>query len=92
MFPDVDTKSNLWPSVLEEILVFADIELESLSRHNIILKILVYKRNQIAHGKKELITEIAYYRNFESAVYDVMYQLAFGIDERLKRPPYSLAA
>jgi hypothetical protein len=88
IFPEVDTKSNLWPNVLQELLDAADINLHTLAVHQVSIKTLVSRRNKIAHGNQELISEIAYYRNFENAVYDLMYELAFSIDERLRRPPY----
>jgi hypothetical protein len=88
-FPEVDTKSNLWPNVLEELLNDADISLTSLDDHRIRLKTLVEKRNNISHGKGDVVSEVSYYREFESAVYDIMYEMALKIDERLKSPPYS---
>lgn len=87
-FPDVDTQSNLWPSVLQELLNFADIRIDSLSVHEVKLKTLVSRRNNIAHGNQELIGGVEYYSTFEAAVYDVMYELAFRVDERLGSPPY----
>jgi hypothetical protein len=87
-FPEVDTKSNLWPNVLESLLMDADITLETLDSHRLKIKTLVNRRNTIAHGKQDIVSEISYYRGFESAVYDVMYEMALKIDERLKRAPY----
>ena len=88
VFPDVDTRSNLWPSVLKELLDAADIQLPNLEVHRASLQTLVSRRNSIAHGKSDMIQEISYYRKFESAVYDVMYELAFSVEERLGRSPY----
>lgn len=88
IFPEVDTKSNLWPNVFEELLDAADIALPALTTHRLRLKTLVSRRNNIAHGIHELIQEVSYYRSYESAIYDIMYELAFGIDERLSREPY----
>lgn len=88
-FPDVDTKSNLWPNVLENLLSDADITVETLDTHRAKISTLVSRRNNIAHGQKEIVQEIEYYRGFESAVYDLMYEMAFKIDERLKLAPYA---
>nr|WP_315383033.1 MAE_28990/MAE_18760 family HEPN-like nuclease [uncultured Sphingomonas sp.] len=87
-FPEVDTKSNLWPNVLEDLLNDADIEVDSLSHHRIKISTLVKRRNNIAHGKKDVVEETEYYRGFESAVYDLMYEIALRLDERLKLAPY----
>lgn len=87
-FPDVDTKSNLWADTLEEILGYADISVRSLSSHRIEINTLVNRRNKIAHGQREMIVEVDYYRRFESATYELMYDIAYAIDERLKQPPY----
>ncbi|QND34248.1 hypothetical protein HB772_19840 [Sinorhizobium meliloti] len=86
-FPDVDTKSNLWPNVLEELLKLADIDCPSIDNNRVVLKALVGKRNGIAHGEDIEAT----YKDYliqEKAVYAVMYELAFAIDERLKQPPF----
>ncbi len=87
-FPEVDTKSNLWPNVLKELLDSADLEVLKLAEHSIKLRTLVSRRNNIAHGKREIIEELEYYRSFENAVYDLMYELAYRIDDRLKLSPY----
>ncbi len=88
-FPEVDTKSNLWPNVLEDLLEKADITLDAINTHRLKISTLVTRRNNIAHGKRDLIAEIAYYRGFEDAVYDLMYEMAYKIDERLRLAPYS---
>lgn len=88
-FPDVDTKSNLWPHVLIDLLKSADLNTDKVKEHQIKLKTLVGRRNEIAHGKNNLISEVSYYLTFEQVVYDVMYDLALQIDTRLKMPPYS---
>ncbi|PEQ13220.1 hypothetical protein B2G71_07200 [Novosphingobium sp. PC22D] len=87
-FPEVDTKSNLWPNVLKTLLEDADINIDALYDHKVKISTLVHRRNKIAHGKRDIVSEISYYRSFESAVYDIMYEMAFRIDERLKSDPY----
>ncbi|WP_157879136.1 MAE_28990/MAE_18760 family HEPN-like nuclease [Pararhodospirillum photometricum] len=89
-FPEVDTKSNLWPNILEQLLYEADVKLQTIDQHRVTIKSLVARRNNIAHGKQEIITELSLYRSHELAVYEVMYDLAFSLDERIKRPPYSI--
>jgi hypothetical protein len=87
-FPDVDTKYNLWPNLLEDLLRSADIQPDIATKHNFEIKTLVARRNEIAHGRQDLISEIGYYAKYEAVVYDIMYEIAFLIDERLTEPPY----
>ena len=82
-FPEVDTQSNLWPNVLRDLLVCADLNPEIVSSYEAQLKTLVSRRNEIAHGQKNFISEVAYYITFDEAVRGIMYDLAFAIDERL---------
>jgi hypothetical protein len=88
VFDDVDTKSNLWPDLLVQLLEMADLTSEQVERNRVKLKTLVSRRNEIAHGRKNFINEVSYYLEYERAVYEVMYDLALGIDSRLKQPPY----
>ncbi|MCO5163522.1 MAG: MAE_28990/MAE_18760 family HEPN-like nuclease [Mesorhizobium sp.] len=87
-FPEVDTKSNLWPSVLEELLELADISCPSVAKHRVLLKALVGKRNGIAHGEAVSAKYDDYLRQ-ENAVYEVLYDLAFQVDARLKLAPFT---
>lgn len=89
IFPEVDTKSNLWPNVLIDLLVSADLNPNKVKEHEQKLKTLVGRRNEIAHGKNNFISEVSYYLTFETVVYDVMYDIALQVDSRLSMPPYS---
>lgn len=89
-FPEVDTKSNLWPNVLEELLAFADIDCPSIDKNRVLLKALVGKRNGIAHGQA-VSADYEDYLKQETAVYEVMYDLAFQVDARLRQPPFAAA-
>lgn len=82
-FPEVDTQSNLWPNILCELLVCADINPEMVSKYEAQLKTLVSRRNDIAHGQRSFIREVEYYLTFDDAVHNIMYDFAFAIDERL---------
>jgi len=82
-FPEVDTKSNLWPKTLEDLLVSADLQIPSLSENNRRLSTLVSRRNKIAHGERDMILDYSYYLEFEHAALEVMYDLALAIDTRL---------
>ena len=87
-FPEVDTESNLWPSVMHKLLADADIVVECVETHATKIETLVSRRNDIAHGQKNFIAEVGYYLTYEEAVYDVMYHLAYSVDDRLSRAPY----
>lgn len=89
-FPDVDTQSNLWPNVLIDLMNVADLNSDRVKEHELKLKTLVARRNKIAHGENNMISEVNYYKEFEKVVYDVMYDLAFQIEERLSRPPFAV--
>lgn len=84
-FPDVDTKSNLWPQTLSALLQDADIDTMIIDKHEQKLRTLVSRRNEIAHGKRNFIDEIGYYLTFENTIREIMYDLAYAIDDRLKR-------
>jgi len=87
-FPDVDTKSNLWPDVLIDLLRTADLNTTIAEKNEAKLRTLVSRRNSIAHGEKNFINEISYFRGFEEAVYEVLYDVALQVDYRLSQPPY----
>jgi len=79
-FPEVDTKSNLWPNLLADLLRGADIQPDIAAKHKFEIQTLVARRNEIAHGRHDLISEIGYYVKYESVVYDIMYEVAFLVD------------
>ena len=87
-FPDVDTQSNLWPDVLIELLKSADLNTAIAEKNEAKLRTLVSRRNSIAHGEKSFINEISYFRGFEEAVYEVLYDVAIQVDSRLSQSPY----
>ena len=82
-FPEVDTESNLWPTVFERLLVDADITLQSLQPSTRSISTLVSRRNKIAHGERDIIPDFEYYLKFEEVTKTVMYDLALAIDEKL---------
>ncbi|MFM7641320.1 MAG: MAE_28990/MAE_18760 family HEPN-like nuclease [Cyanobium sp.] len=87
-FPEVDTNSNLWPETLVALLVSADLESQIVNKNRSKLTTLVSRRNEIAHGQKNFIAEFKYYLTYEAAVYEVMYDLALQVEERLASTPY----
>lgn len=87
-FSEVDTDSNLWPETLIALLISADLDSKTVEENRPKLATLVARRNEIAHGQKNLIPEFCYYRTYETAVYEVMYDLALQVEERLASSPY----
>jgi hypothetical protein len=88
-FPEVDTKSNLWPAVLIDLMETADLDVAKVKEHEMKLKTLVSRRNKIAHGEHNIIEELDYYKTYEDAVYEVLYDIAIQVDKRLTTPPFS---
>ena len=88
-FPDVDTQSNLWPDVLIGLIESADLSPSKVKEHRVKLSTLVSRRNGIAHGENNIISEFEYYKTFEDAVYDVIYDLAYQVEARLQDAPYA---
>lgn len=87
-FPEVDTESNLWPDVLIGLIKMADLSSSKVEEHRAKLTTLVSRRNKIAHGENNIIAEFDYYKTFEDAVYEVIYDLAYQVEEKLQKPPY----
>jgi hypothetical protein len=87
-FPDVDTESNLWPDKREKLLEQADINADIVRRHARRIRTLVARRNGIAHGELNIISDVDYYLSFEQTIYEIMYKMVYLIDERLEKAPY----
>lgn len=87
-FPEVDTRSNLWPNVLVELMEIADLSPAKVQEHRVKLATLVARRNGIAHGENNMIPEFSYYKSYEDAVYEVIYDLAFQVEEKLQHLPF----
>jgi len=87
-FPEVDTDSNLWPQTLIALLASADLDSRTVEMNRPKLATLVSRRNEIAHGQKNFIAEYPYYLTYETAVYEVMYDLALQVEARLASTPY----
>lgn len=82
-FPEVETDSNLWPNTLFQILDYADLKLPSINLHDRKLETLVRRRNKIAHGERDIISDLTYYLQYEEAFTIVAYELVFAIEDRL---------
>jgi hypothetical protein len=81
----VDTQSNLWPEVLDQLLLSLDLFQYNIVDDKIKLKTLVARRNDIAHGKRVFIDSIGYYSEYEGVVTRLMYSLALAVVDRCER-------
>lgn len=85
---ELETKSNLWPQLLIENSSSIDLPFEKVTEHERKLKALVSRRNEIAHGKKMVISTLEEYQPYEDAALLVMHELAVAILERLEQRSY----
>jgi hypothetical protein len=89
VFPDeIDTESNLWPSVSQKINDSIGLQYPLLNAHEAELRQLVGRRNKIAHGEKLEIADIPQFQQFEHAAVLVMHELALGVAECLENKTY----
>lgn len=89
VFPDeIDTESNLWPSVSQKINDSIGLQYPLLNTHEAELRQLVGRRNKIAHGEKLEIADMQQFQQFEHAAVVVMHELALGVAECLENKSY----
>lgn len=88
-FPEeIDTKSNLWPDLSQEINSSVGLECPLLGLHSAELGQLVSRRNKIAHGEKMEIADIKQFQRFEHAAVLVMHELAISVVKCLDERSY----
>jgi MAE_28990/MAE_18760-like HEPN len=80
--------SNLYPRLLRANLQRVCLPYGEVDAHEQLLKSLVGRRNDIAHGKKLVIADLATYELHERAVLDVIYGLAYAIIDALEHRRY----
>lgn len=83
-----DEHENLWPDTVRENSRCAGLQLAEIDNHAVALKALVSRRNDIAHGKKMYIKDLAEYQKFENAATVVMHELAIVMVESLDTNSY----
>lgn len=79
--------SNLWPEVFEKMMSRLGLSTTFYSPHSVILKSLVARRNDIAHGENVGITD-ASIAMLDKAVWDVFYNLTVVITEACATKAY----
>jgi hypothetical protein len=85
---DVDTKSNLWPSIAAGINESLGLKCQLLDQHKTELGQLVGRRNEIAHGQKLEIASLAQFQQFENSALLVMHELAIAVVDALDAQAY----
>jgi hypothetical protein len=87
-----DTKSNLWPALLKEHCDTMSLLVPSVETETVKLRTLVARRNEIAHGKPNVIKSLAEYSKYEDAVSAVIYELAIAVSEAVRQKEYLSSA
>jgi MAE_28990/MAE_18760-like HEPN len=83
-FPEdsrLKTESNLWPNVFERENGKLGISCDELEKHRARIKTLVARRNDIAHGKSMVISNLKEYNEYENAALCLMHELAIKVIE-----------
>jgi hypothetical protein len=87
----LSTESNLWPNVFERECAKVGIISKELENVRQLIKTLVARRNDIAHGKYMTINSVDEYSKYEQAVLLVMHDLALQIIEIIDGRNYRVA-
>lgn len=86
------TESNLWPNVYEREAQKMELSCVIMDGHRQTLKSLVSRRNDIAHGKENMLRDLDEYQKFEEAVVSVMHELALSVLSSAEEKSYLLRA
>lgn len=84
----LDTNSNLWPALLKQHCDTVGLKVSSIDEHVLKLRTLVARRNEIAHGKPNIVNSLAEYQKYEDAVSAVVYELALAISAAVEDKEY----
>lgn len=85
---ELDSEANLYPSKLKKYLAALGIPDVIVDTHAPVLKSLVGRRNEIAHGKRHHIASLAEYDGYEEAAYQVMCEIGVLIARSLDSKSY----
>jgi hypothetical protein len=81
----LETQSNLWVNVAEENNAAVGLKCSSFARYKNEINRIVSQRNEIAHGKKLVISDLHFYQPFEDAAFLVMHDLAVAVVDCLEQ-------
>lgn len=80
IFPSsLEAESNLWPDLYRRNCKRASLSHFKADENDRRLKLLVQRRNGIAHGEAIIVRDLDEYQSFETAVMLVMHELAISI-------------
>jgi hypothetical protein len=84
----LETNSNLWPNLLRDNSTKIDLPSDVVDANELKLKTLVARRNDIAHGKKMVVSSLDEYKIYENAAVLVMHELAVAVLDCLEKKTY----
>lgn len=84
----LETDSNLWPNVFDDECLKIGIISKVLDENRRLIKTLVARRNEIAHGKSMTITSVTEYTEYEQATLLVLHDLAIQLVELIESKSY----
>lgn len=83
-----ETQSNLWPNLAMDNVHALGLSCPQIDEHRQLLRSLVGRRNEIAHGQKLEVRDLAEYEPYERAVMIVLHELAVVIVDHLEKRKY----
>jgi len=84
----LDTQYNLNPDVYIEKMQILGLPYDEMTKRQHIVRSVVERRHQIAHGKTHYIADKKTYYDYEDAITSVMYEPVLNIEEALKQKRY----
>ncbi|MFH1008956.1 MAG: MAE_28990/MAE_18760 family HEPN-like nuclease [Candidatus Latescibacterota bacterium] len=84
----LETQSNLWPDLCRSNSASIGLPHAAVDRQHTRLKTLVSRRNDIAHGQPMVVRSLQDYHEYESAAFDVIYELAEAVVDCLNKGKY----
>ncbi|MCA2699428.1 MAG: MAE_28990/MAE_18760 family HEPN-like nuclease [Microcystis sp. LE19-131.1A] len=84
----LEADSNLKPMLLKKNSTDAGLSCSMVDQHELLLKTLVSRRNNIAHGQKEIIHDLTEYNKYENAALEAMYELGLSVIDCLDNQKY----
>lgn len=84
----LEADSNLKPALLKKNSTDAGLSCLMVDKHKILLKTLVRRRNNIAHGQKDIIQNLTEYNKYEKAALEAMYELGLSVIDCLDNQKY----
>jgi hypothetical protein len=84
----LEADSNLKPMLLKKNSTDAGLSCSMVDQHELLLKTLVSRRNNIAHGQKDIIHDLTEYNKYENAALEAMYELGLSVIDCLDNRKY----